>query len=70
MPKINNDFETSMKELEMIVDRLEKNDCTLEESIALYEKGMKLSAECAKRLETARKKIITLSQAEEESETE
>lgn len=64
------DFEASMKELENIVEKLEIGECTLEESIVLYEKGVKLSAECAKRLETARKKIITLSQAEEESETE
>ena len=59
------DFESSVKELEKIVEKIESGNCTLEESIALYEKGMKLSAECAKMLENAYKKIITLTQAEE-----
>lgn len=61
-------FEASMKELEIIVKKLENGECALEESIALYEQGMRLSAECAKKLEAARQRIITLSQAEEESE--
>ena len=61
------DFEAAVKELELIVEILENGECTLDESIELYEKGMKLSVKCAKRLEDARQKIITLTQAEEEN---
>ena len=61
------DFESSMKELAEIVEKLESGECTLDESIGLFEKGMKLSGECSKTLETARQKIISLTQAEEEN---
>ncbi|MBR4072452.1 MAG: exodeoxyribonuclease VII small subunit [Clostridia bacterium] len=63
------DFEASMTELSEIVERLESGKCTLSESINLYEKGMKLSAECSKILETARQKIIMLTDAEKGEES-
>ncbi|MBE6728573.1 MAG: exodeoxyribonuclease VII small subunit [Ruminococcaceae bacterium] len=59
------DFESSLKKLEEIVAKLESGECTLDESIELFEKGMELSNECSKRLEEARQKIITLTDAEE-----
>ena len=61
-----NDFEDSLKSLEEIVQRLESGECSLDESIALFEQGMKLSENCSKRLEVARQKIITLTEAEQE----
>ncbi len=61
------DFEAAMKELELIVEKLEDGECTLDESLELYEKGMKLSSQCAKRLENARQKIVTLTQVEEDN---
>ena len=56
-------FEAAMKELEGVVSRLEHGDATLEESIALYERGAKLRAHCDARLKDAEERIerITLS---------
>lgn len=66
----NTDFEKSISELENIVAQLESGDITLDESIKLFERGMKLTNDCRKTLETAKQKIITLTQAEEENEQE
>ncbi|MBR6510301.1 MAG: exodeoxyribonuclease VII small subunit [Clostridia bacterium] len=60
------DFEKSLNELEIIIDKLENGECSLEESIALFEQGMKYTNDCKKALEKAEKKIITLTQAERE----
>ena len=62
----SNDFEKSISELENIVSLLESGD----ESIKLFERGTELAGECRKTLETAKQKIITLTQAEEENEQE
>jgi len=59
-------FENSLLELEKIMNKLESNETSLEESITLFEKGIKLSNECRKTLDTAEQKIITLTQAESE----
>ena len=66
----SNDFEKSISELEKIVSLLESGDITLDESIKLFERGTKLAGECRKTLETAKQKIITLTEAEEENEQE
>lgn len=50
-------FEQAMKELESIVDRLERGDVPLEESISLYERGAALKAHCDRTLKAAREKI-------------
>ncbi len=59
------DFEKSIKELEKIANSLESEQISLDESIALFEKGVKLSKDCSEYLEAAKQKIVTLSQAEE-----
>ena len=53
-------FEEALKALEGIVSRLESGDANLDESIRLFEEGMKLSAVCQKRLDEADRKIETL----------
>ncbi len=55
-------FEEAMKELEATVGRLEHGEATLEESIALYERGAKLRAHCDKVLRAAEERVekITL----------
>ena len=58
MPEIK--FEESLKRLEDIVGELEKGDRTLEESLAMYEEGIKLSRACAKKLEAAKRKVEIL----------
>jgi len=60
------DFEKSIKELEQIAENLQKEQISLDESIALFEKGVKLSKDCSKYLESAKQKIISLTEAEEE----
>lgn len=50
-------FEEALKRLEAIVDRLERGEAPLEESISLYEEGARLKAHCEARLEAARLKV-------------
>ena len=50
-------FEQSIKELEDIAAKLESGEFSLEESIELYEKAVKLSKECSNLLEKAKIKI-------------
>ena len=54
-------FENNLKELEKIVQILESGDCSLDESLELYSKGIRLSADCKIQLETARQKIEQIS---------
>ena len=51
------DFEKNLKSLEDIVKKLESGNCTLEESIKLFEEGMQYTAECRKALDNAQKRI-------------
>lgn len=53
-------FEKSLEELEQIVGRLEAGDLPLEESLDLFEKGIKLSRECRERLANAERRIEIL----------
>ena len=46
-------FEEAITRLEEIVGRLEKGEVPLEESIRLYEEGMKLGKNCRKMLDDA-----------------
>ena len=50
-------FEKALEELEKIVDRLERGDVVLEESIAIYERGEALRARCDALLKAAELKI-------------
>jgi exodeoxyribonuclease VII small subunit len=53
-------FEESLKQLEKIVDQLERGDLPLEESIRLFEDGVKLSSACKQELDTAEAKVQML----------
>ena len=50
-------FEAALKELENIVERLEKGNVALEESIALYARGEKLRTRCEALLNDAEMRI-------------
>lgn len=63
----NTDFEKSLDELEKIVEELQNGDISLDESIKLFERGMELSGECRKTLESARQKITALTKEEQEN---
>ena len=53
-------FEKALEELEQIVAKLEKGNLSLEESLKLFEEGIKLSRFCNSKLEEAEKKIEIL----------
>ncbi len=53
-------FEAAMARLEEIVNELEKGDLPLEQSLKLFEEGIKLSRICNKRLEEAERKVEIL----------
>jgi exodeoxyribonuclease VII small subunit len=53
-------FELALGELESIVRKLEDGDLDLEESLKLFEKGVKLSRECRDRLVRAERRIEVL----------
>ncbi len=53
-------FEQALSELEQIVQRLERGELPLEESLRLYEQGISLSRLCHARLEEAEGKIELL----------
>jgi len=58
--KTNKSFESSLKELEQIVDQLEGGDLSLEKSLELFEQGVRLSRECQKRLDDAEQRVEIL----------
>ena len=45
-----NNFESNLKKLELIVDKLESGDVDLEKSVKIYEEGMKLKKICEEKL--------------------
>ncbi len=55
-------FEASLLELEEIVGKLEDGDMPLEESLELFEQGVKLSRDCRDRLTKAERRIEILMQ--------
>jgi exodeoxyribonuclease VII small subunit len=50
-------FEAALKELERIVDRLEKGEVPLAESIAIYERGEALKKHCEDLLKQAEARV-------------
>ena len=58
------DFEASLEELEDIVNKMEKGDLSLEESLTAFEKGIKLTKDCQKALQTAEQKVNKLVEKE------
>ncbi|HKB79247.1 MAG TPA: exodeoxyribonuclease VII small subunit [Thermoanaerobaculia bacterium] len=57
MPRKSNEFEKAFHELEQIVKRLESEELPLDESLQLFEKGIRLSRFCNQKLEEVEKKI-------------
>jgi len=56
------DFEAAIAELEGVVRKLEEGDMPLEQSLALYERGVQLSRFCHARLEEAERRIEILNE--------
>ena len=53
-------FEEAMERLEDIVQSLESSDLSLEDSLEIFEKGVKLISFCSKKLEEAEQKVTLL----------
>ena len=53
-------FESSLKQLEQIVEQLEAGDLPLDQSLELFEQGVKLSSDCQKRLDEADRRVEIL----------
>jgi exodeoxyribonuclease VII small subunit len=58
--KSSDDFEDKLARLEEITSSLENSEIGLEQSIQLFEEGVKLSKECLSILEKAELKVTTL----------
>ncbi|MEW5983411.1 MAG: exodeoxyribonuclease VII small subunit [Acidobacteriota bacterium] len=56
------DFEAAIVELETIVKKLEDGDLSLEQSLALYERGVALARFCHGRLEEAERRLDVLNE--------
>lgn len=58
-------YEQAYSKLEEILNKLETNNASLDESLKLYEKGIKLYATCNKLLDEAKFKISKFNQTQE-----
>jgi exodeoxyribonuclease VII small subunit len=58
MPKER--FEDALTKLEKMVSRLEEGDISLEESLKLFEEGIRLSRFCNQKLDEAEKRVEIL----------
>jgi len=63
-------FEHAQAELEQIVERLEQGQASLDEALALWERGEKLYAFCRERLDAAQGKVEELARRVEQSRPE
>ena len=58
--ELNLSYEEAVKQLEELVQLLEKGDIPLEKSLELFQKGVALSAYCTKKLDETEKKILKM----------
>jgi exodeoxyribonuclease VII small subunit len=59
-------FEEQLKELETVVERLERGELSLEENVSLFERGMHLSNACKRQLSDAESRVQVLLEPESE----
>ena len=70
MSQVEQTFEQAQAELEQIVERLEQGHATLDEALALWERGEQLYAFCRERLDAAHGKVEELARRVEQSRPE
>lgn len=61
-------FEEALTELDLIVQQLEEGRLTLEDSLASYEKGVKLIQQCQQQLHKAEKRVMQLTGRDEDGQ--
>lgn len=54
------DFEQALVALESLVEKMEKGDLSLEDSLKAFEEGVKLTRECQTRLQEAEQRVQVL----------
>ena len=55
-------IEESIKELDLIVQRLESREISLEDSFVMYQKGMELLRQCSVKIDTVEKKMLKINE--------
>ncbi len=63
-PESTPDFESALRELEALVDKMERGELSLEQSLALFERGVNLTRVCQEALAGAQLKVERLLEAE------
>ncbi len=63
------DFETALKELETLVERMENGESSLEDSLKDFERGIELTRSCQTALAEAEQKVEILLKKDGEPET-
>lgn len=54
------DFESALRELEALVEKMEQGDIRLEESLQHFERGIQLTRQCQQALQAAEQKVQIL----------
>ena len=70
MEKIEENFEVLISKLEDITNKLESDKLSLDESVELFEEGMKISKKCNEKLEDAEKRITILLKSDDDIKEE
>ncbi len=65
MAEVKASFEEQLGELEKVVEQLERGELSLEDSVGLFERGMRLSEACKGQLASAESRIQVLLQPRE-----
>jgi exodeoxyribonuclease VII small subunit len=68
MKKEEKTLETSFQEINEIINKLEQEDITLEDSFLLYQEGMKLLKYCNDSIDKVEKKLVILGEKNESDE--
>lgn len=69
MPKAKTvNFESALTELETLVQTMESDELSLEDSLKAFEKGMSLSQECQQALAAAELKVQQLTAKDDDAE--
>ena len=55
-------IEESIKELDLIVQRLESREISLEDSFVMYQKGMELLRQCSVKIDKVEKKMLKINE--------
>ena len=60
-------FEQAMEELEQITQRMEKGEASMDDSVAMYERGQLLAGYCREKLDSYKARINKVAGGKEES---